>query len=234
MQNCASIVFSKKYHCLVHGERYNYRTKQGEMCCWLSLWGTSSFIGKSRFTVALLFFVLDSAENKQRRENSITDQLGAHAVTERGNMITQLPMALCLSASLSFLILSISPLVYLCLFDPIHLLQLLCLSLCPSPSVSYLAGAHRAPIAVQHPDLPTVLDLVVMDTVACAVVTVGAPAVVASVQVEAHCVVGTGVPPRLAFINICGERKKDDIIHMLSAGLCVACGNGDFLKLQAS
>ncbi len=62
------------------------------------------------------------------------------------------------------------------------------------------------------------LDLVVMDTVTGAVVPVGAPAVIASLQVEAHCVVGTGVPPRLAFINICGEHKTDDIIHMLSAG----------------
>lgn len=79
---------------------------------------------------------------------------------------------------------------------------------CPYPCVSHLAGAHRAPITVQHPDLPTVLDLVVMDTVAGAVVPVGAPAVIASFQVEAHCVVGTGVPPRLAFINICREHKK--------------------------
>lgn len=97
-------------------------------------------------------------------------------------------------------------------------LSLSLFSLCPPPSVSYLAGAHRAPITVQHPDLPTVLDLVVVDTVAGAVVPVGAPAVIASLQVEAHCVVGTGVPPRLAFINICGEHKKDDIIHMLSGG----------------
>lgn len=65
-----------------------------------------------------------------------------------------------------------------------------------------LAGAHRAPIAVQHPDLPTVLDLVVMDTVTGAVVAVGAPTVIASLQVEADCVVGTGVPSCLAFINI--------------------------------
>lgn len=82
------------------------------------------------------------------------------------------------------------------------------LSPCPSPTVSYLTGAHGAPITVQHPDLPTVLDLVVMDTVTGAVVAVGAPAVVASLQVEAHRVVGTGVPPRLAFINICREHKK--------------------------
>lgn len=54
-----------------------------------------------------------------------------------------------------------------------------------------------------------------MDTVTGAVVPVGAPAVIASLQVEAHRVVGTGVPPRLAFINVCRECKKDDIIHML-------------------
>lgn len=92
-------------------------------------------------------------------------------------------------------------------------------SLCTSQPIHYLAGAHRAPIAVQHPDLPAVLDLVVMDTVTGAVVPVGAPAVIASLQVEAHCVVGTGVPPCLAFINICREYKKDDIIHMLRAGI---------------
>ena len=57
------------------------------------------------------------------------------------------------------------------------------------------------------------LNLVVMDTVSGAVVAVGAAAVVASVQVEAHGVVGTGVPARLAFINICGVRgREDDII----------------------
>lgn len=90
-------------------------------------------------------------------------------------------------------------------------------SLRMSQPVHYLAGAHRAPIAVQHPDLPAVLDLVVMDTVAGAVVPVGAPTVIASFQVEAHCVVGTGVPSCLAFINICREYKKHDIIHMLCA-----------------
>lgn len=90
-------------------------------------------------------------------------------------------------------------------------------SLSPSASVSYLTGAHRAPITVQHPDLPTVLDLVVMDTVAGAIVPVGAPAVIASLQVEAHCVVGTGVPPRLAFINICREHNKKMTSYICSA-----------------
>lgn len=86
-----------------------------------------------------------------------------------------------------------------------------------SVSVCYLAGAHGAPVAVQHPDLPAVLDLVVVDTVTGAVVAVGAPAVVASVQVEAHRVVGTGVPPRLAFIDICGGHKEGDITRTSSA-----------------
>lgn len=93
-------------------------------------------------------------------------------------------------------------------------------SICPQPSLSlsslcspscplyYLAGAHRAPVAVQHPDLPAVLDLVVMDTVTGAVMPVGAPTVVPSLQVEAHCVVGAGVPPCLAFINIYREHKE--------------------------
>lgn len=66
----------------------------------------------------------------------------------------------------------------------------------------HLAGAHGAPVGVQHPDLPAVLDLVVVDTVAGAVVSVRAAAVVASLQVEAHRVVGAGVPPRLALIDI--------------------------------
>lgn len=88
-------------------------------------------------------------------------------------------------------------------------------SICRAASVpaSYLTGAHRAAIAVQHPDLPAVLDLVVVDAVSGAVVAVRTPAVVAPLQVEAHRVVGAGVPPRFAFIDICGS-----ITRMLSAG----------------
>lgn len=79
----------------------------------------------------------------------------------------------------------------------------------PPASVSHLTGADRAAIAVQHPDLPAVLDLAVVDAVPGAVVSVGTAAVVASVQVKAHRVVGAGVPPRLAFVNICrGPEKK--------------------------
>lgn len=52
------------------------------------------------------------------------------------------------------------------------------------------------------------LDLAVVDAVAGAVVSVGAAAVVAPVQVKAHRVVGAGVPPRLALINICGGPRK--------------------------
>lgn len=72
----------------------------------------------------------------------------------------------------------------------------------PPASVSHLTGADRAAIAVQHPDLPAVLDLAVVDAVPGAVVPVGTAAVVASVQVKAHRVVGAGVPPSLAFVNI--------------------------------
>lgn len=59
------------------------------------------------------------------------------------------------------------------------------------------------------------LDLAVVDAVPGAVVSVGTAAVVASVQVKAHRVVGAGVPPRLAFVNICRGPKKNDITHML-------------------
>lgn len=52
------------------------------------------------------------------------------------------------------------------------------------------------------------LDLVVMDTVAGAVVAMRAAAVVASLQVEAHRVVGAGVPPRLALIDIWKKTTK--------------------------
>lgn len=45
-------------------------------------------------------------------------------------------------------------------------------------------------------------DFVVMNTVSGAVPPVGAPAVIAPFQVEAHRVIGTGVPPCLAFIDI--------------------------------
>lgn len=68
------------------------------------------------------------------------------------------------------------------------------------------------------------LDLAVVDAVPGAVVSVGTAAVVAPVQVEAHRVVGAGVPPRLAFVNICrgpqkkkSKKQKKDITHMLAA-----------------
>lgn len=51
-------------------------------------------------------------------------------------------------------------------------------------------------------------DFVVMNTVSGAVPPVGAPAVIAPFQVEAHRVVGTGVPPCLAFIDICREPER--------------------------
>lgn len=72
----------------------------------------------------------------------------------------------------------------------------------PPPITPHLARAHRTPVGVQHPDLPAVLDLVVMNTVTGAVVAMRAAAVVASLQVKTHCVVGACVPPRLTFIYI--------------------------------
>ena len=78
----------------------------------------------------------------------------------------------------------------------------------PSTSLSHLTGADGAPIVVQHPDLPVVFDFVVKDTVSSAVPPVGAPAVIAPLQVEAHCVIGTGVPPHLAFVDICREQER--------------------------
>lgn len=77
-------------------------------------------------------------------------------------------------------------------------------------SAPYLTGADGATIAVQNPDLPTVFDLVVMDTVASAVVSMWASAVVAPVQVEAHSVVGAGVSSCLAFVNVCVIKRNED------------------------
>lgn len=106
-------------------------------------------------------------------------------------------------------------------------------SLPPPASISHLTGADRAAIAVQDPDLPAVLDLAVVDAVPGAVVSVGTAAVVASVQVEAHRVVGAGVPPCLAFVNICrgpqkkkSKKQKKDITHMLAAATAQQGGGG--------
>lgn len=72
----------------------------------------------------------------------------------------------------------------------------------PAHHLTRLTGTDGAPIVVQHPDLPIVLDLIVMDTVAGTVVSVGAATVVASLQVETHGVVATGVPARFAFVHV--------------------------------
>lgn len=72
----------------------------------------------------------------------------------------------------------------------------------PTHHLASLTGADGAPIIVEDPDLPIVFDLVVVDTVPGAVVSVRAAAVVAPLQVETHRVIRTGVPARLTFINV--------------------------------
>ena len=67
---------------------------------------------------------------------------------------------------------------------------------------SSLAGTHRAPVVLQHPDLAVVFDFPVVHAVPCAVLSMGTPAIVATVQVEANGVIGTAVPPSPTFINI--------------------------------
>lgn len=70
-----------------------------------------------------------------------------------------------------------------------------------------LAGAHRAPVVLQHPDLAVVFDLPIVHTVPGAVLPVGTPAIISTIQVEANGVVGTAVPPRSTLVNIYGQQK---------------------------
>lgn len=67
---------------------------------------------------------------------------------------------------------------------------------------SSLAGAHRAPVVFQHPDLAIVFDFSIVHTIPCAVLPVGTPAVIATVQVEANGVIGTAVSSSSTFVNI--------------------------------
>lgn len=80
--------------------------------------------------------------------------------------------------------------------------------------VIYLTGADGAPVLIQHPNLPVVLHLSIMKTVACAVFPVRTPAVIASVHVKAHRVVSTAVPTCLTFIDI----YKTDHKHRVMSG----------------
>lgn len=80
--------------------------------------------------------------------------------------------------------------------------------------LAHLAGTDGAAVAVQHPDLTVVLDLVVIATVPGAVLAVRAAAVVAAVHVEAHGVVGTVVSACLTLVYVCqgreeGERQRE-------------------------
>lgn len=65
-----------------------------------------------------------------------------------------------------------------------------------------LTGADRAPVVIQHPNLPVVFHLPVMGAVTRAVPTVRTAAVITSVNVKAHGVISTAVPPHLTFINV--------------------------------
>lgn len=67
---------------------------------------------------------------------------------------------------------------------------------------SGLAGAHGAPVVLQHPDLPAVLDFSIVHTVPRAVLSVGTATIISTVQVEADGVVGAAVPPGPTLINI--------------------------------
>lgn len=76
------------------------------------------------------------------------------------------------------------------------------------------------------------LDLAVVDAVPGAVVSVGTAAVVASVQVKAHRVVGTGVPSCLAFVNIYRRTPpppppKNRHHTYVSCSNCTAGGSGE-------
>lgn len=51
-------------------------------------------------------------------------------------------------------------------------------------------------------------DFPVVHAVPCAVLSVGTPAIVATVQVEANGVIGTAVPPGPTFVNIYGQEKQ--------------------------
>lgn len=57
------------------------------------------------------------------------------------------------------------------------------------------AGADRAPVVIQYPDLPVVLNFPIVCTVARAVLAVWTPAVKTTIHVEAHGVISTCVPP---------------------------------------
>lgn len=72
----------------------------------------------------------------------------------------------------------------------------------PTHNKSSLAGAHGAPVVLQHPDLAAVSHSASVHTVARAVLPVGTPTVIATVQVEANGVVGTAVPPSATLVNV--------------------------------
>lgn len=88
-----------------------------------------------------------------------------------------------------------------------------------------LAGAHRAPVVFQHPDLAIVFDFSIVHTIPCAVLPVGTPAVIATVQVEANGVIGTAVSSSSTFVNIYRQQKRHGMTqHFLVSNSCDQAG----------
>ncbi len=85
----------------------------------------------------------------------------------------------------------------------------------PSAPSAHLTRADRAPVVIQHPNLPVVFHLPVMGAVARAVPTVRTAAVITSVHVKAHGVISTAVPPHLTFINVYQPETKKTPIKSL-------------------
>lgn len=86
----------------------------------------------------------------------------------------------------------------------------------PSVPLAHLTRADRAPVVIQHPDLPVVFHLPFVGAVSRAVPPVRTAAVVTSVHVKAHGVVGTAVPPRLTFINVYQQDTEHNKSHWLN------------------
>lgn len=89
---------------------------------------------------------------------------------------------------------------------------------------SALTRAHGAAVALQHPDLPAVLHPPVVDAVPGAVLAMRAPAVIATIQVEANGVVGTAVPPGPTLVNIFARlptRREQPVVMVAVPALAV-------------
>lgn len=67
---------------------------------------------------------------------------------------------------------------------------------------SILTWTHRAPVILQHPNLTIVFNFSIMDAVPCAVLSMRASAIIATIQVKANGIIGTAVPPSPTLIDI--------------------------------